>query len=102
MLKVQFKSGNINNVHGNNNISNINMKIEFNINPITKLDIKHIEHNKLREIIEKYDDEKEIVSAVDKFNNDKVNILLSGYIKDMICDSEHPINHAVKYIKRHM
>ena len=102
MLKVQFKSGNINNVHGNNNnVSNINMKIEFNINPITKLDIKHIEHNKLREIIEKYDDEKEIVSAVDKFNNDKVNILLSGYIKDMICDSEHPINHAVKYIKKH-
>ena len=102
ILKTKFKNSNINNVHGNNNkISNINMKIEFNINPITKLDLKHIEHSKLREIIEKYDDQKQIICAVDKFSNDKLNMFLSDYIKDMICDSDYPENNAVKYIKKH-
>jgi hypothetical protein len=82
---------------GNNNI---NMKIEININPITKLDISHIEHDKLKNIIETYDDNKEISNGKEKFNNDKINLLLSGYIKDIICDTEHPENHAVKYIKK--
>ena len=51
-------------------------------------------------MIEKIDDNKELVGAKDKFNNDKMNLLLSDYIKDMICDTEHPENHAVKYIKK--
>jgi len=89
-----------NNIVGNNN-TNINMKIEININPITKLDVSHIEHDKLKEIIERYDDSKEINNAKDKFNNNKVNLLISGYIKDMICDTDHPENHAVKYIKKY-
>ena len=92
------------NVTGDNNTvnsNNINMKIEININPITKLDISHIEHDKLKEIIERYDDNKEISNGVEKFNNNKVNLLISGYIKNMICDTEHPENHAVKYIKKY-
>lgn len=92
------------NVTGNNNIvgnNNINMKIEININPITKLDISHIEHDKLKNIIEKYDDDKEITNGKEKFNSNKVNMLLSGYIKDMICDTGHPENNAVKYVRKY-
>jgi len=97
-LKQQINVTGDNNIVGNNNI---NMKIEININPITKLDISHIEHDKLKNIIEKYDDDKEISNGKEKFNNNKVNMLLSGYIKDMICDTEHPENHAVKYVRKY-
>lgn len=90
-------------INGNYNIinnSNINMKIEININPITKIDISHIETDKLKNIIEKYDDSKIINGSIVKFNNDKMNLLLSSYIKDMICDINYPENHTVKYIKK--
>jgi len=76
------------------------MKIEIQINPVTKLQIGHIETDKMKHMIEKYDDDKEMVGYKEKFNNDKVNLLLSGYIKDIICDSGHPENHAIKYIKK--
>jgi hypothetical protein len=71
---------------GNNNN---NIKIEININPITKLDISHIEPSEMKSIIEKYDND-----------NNKLNILLGDYIKNMICDSNHPENQAVKYITK--
>ena len=50
----KLKQHNITNINGINSIgnNNINMKIEININPITKLDIKHIEYDKLKQIIE--------------------------------------------------
>ena len=101
--KKQSVTKNINCISGNNNnnFNNINMKIEININPITKLDIKHIENDKLKRIIEEYDQEKQIVCGVDKFSSDKMNLLLSNYIKEMLCDTEHPENHAVKYVKKH-
>lgn len=72
---------------GNNNHNNI--KIEININPITKLDISHIPPSEMKAIIEKYDD-----------NNQKLNLLLGDYIKNMICDIQHPENQAVKYITK--
>lgn len=72
---------------GNNNHNNI--KIEININPITKLDISHIPPSDMKTIIEKYDD-----------NNQKLNLLLGDYIKNMICDTQHPENQAVKYITK--
>lgn len=72
---------------GNNNHNNI--KIEININPITKLDISHIPPSEMKTIIERYDE-----------NNQKLNILLGDYIKNMICDSQHPENQAVKYITK--
>lgn len=103
-IEIEKLKQQIINITGDNNIvgnNNINMKIEININPITKLDISHIEHDKLKNIIEKYDDDKQISNGKDKFNNDKVNLLLSGYIKDMICDTGHPENNAVKYIKKY-
>jgi hypothetical protein len=69
----------------------INVKIE--INPITKLQVGHIEPDKMKNLIEKYDDDT-------PKNSDKLNLLLSDYIKDVMCDAKHPENHAVKYIKK--
>jgi len=96
---VKDNSKNVN-IGNNNTINNINMKIEIQINPVTKLQIGHIETDKMKQMIEKYDDDKEMVGYKEKFNNDKVNLLLSDYIKNIICDSSHPENHAVKYIKK--
>jgi hypothetical protein len=77
---------------GDNNMY-INVKIE--INPITKLQVSHIETDKMKSLIEKYDD-----PTIPK-NPDKLNLLLSGYIKEQIlCNTEHPENHAIKYIKK--
>ena len=73
--------------NNNNNNNNNNIKIEININPITKLDISHIEPSQMKTIIEKYE-------------NDKLNLLLGDYIKNMICDSDHPENQSVKYVTK--
>jgi hypothetical protein len=86
------------NITGNNNTvmnsnNDINMKIEININPITKLNVSYIEPEKMKALIESYDDGS-------SKNSDKLNLLLSNYIKDVICDNDHPENHAVKYTKK--
>jgi hypothetical protein len=78
-----------NSIVGGDHNTYINVRIE--INPITNLDINHIEPEKMKNLIEKYDDQK---------NPEKLNLLLSDYIKDVMCDEEHPENHAVKYIKK--
>ena len=88
------------NSNNNNTINNINMKIEIQINPITKLGVGHIETDKMKQMIETYDDSKEINQGKEKFCNNKVNLLLSDYIKEIICDVQHPENHAVKYVKK--
>ena len=77
---------NINNVNNNN----VNIKIEFNINPANKLDTSHITPEYMKALIEEYDIKPE-----------KVNLLLGGYVKDIICDPEHPENHVTKYLKKH-
>lgn len=92
-LKVVSSSQNINqSIIGGENNTYINVKIE--INPITKLDISHIEPDKMKNLIEKYDDDNT------QKNPEKLNLLLTDYIKDVICDQDHPENHAVKYIKK--
>lgn len=73
---------------GNNNSHN-NIKIEININPITKLDISHIPPSEMKMIIEKYDED-----------NKRFNLLIGDYIKNMLCDVDHPENQAVKYITK--
>lgn len=83
------------NITNNNNITNnitnnVNIKIE--INPISKLNTKYIDTDKLKNLIYKYDDMTEKTP-------EKLNILLSGYLKGIICDINHPENHAVKYTK---
>lgn len=94
----------VTNTTGDNNIifngnNNINMKVEIIVNSINKLNLSYIDNDKMKNIIEKYDNEKELING--KYNNAKMNIYLSEYIRDMICDTEHPENNAVKYIKKH-
>lgn len=86
-------------INGNNNVvsnsnNDINMKIEININPITKLNIEYIEPEKMKQFIESYDADGLTV------NPEKLNMLLGDYIKGMICNDQHPENHAVKYTKK--
>jgi hypothetical protein len=78
----------INNI--NNNVNNVTIKIEFNINPANKLDTSHITPEYMKALIEEYDIKPE-----------KVNLLLGGYVKDIICDPKHPENHVTKYLKKH-
>jgi hypothetical protein len=73
-----------------NNTNNVNIKIEFNINPITKIDTSYITPEYMKTLIEEYD-----------IKPGKVNLLLGGYVKDLICDPEHPENHVTKYLKKH-
>ena len=82
--------GNVINGNGNAIITNnVNIKIEFNINPITKLETSHITPEYMKTLIEEYD-----------VKPDKVNLLLGGYVKELICDPDHPENHVVKYLKK--
>jgi hypothetical protein len=90
-IKQLTINGNNNTVTNSNN--DINMKIEININPITKLNVNYIEPEKMKALIESYDNGS-------SKNPDKLNLLLSDYIKDVICDEQHPENHAVKYTKK--
>ena len=84
---------------GNNNYNNI--KIEININPITKLDISHIKDTEMKNLIKSYEDTKyKNKDDIENNDKDKLNLVLSNYIKNMICDSDHPENHAVKYVKK--
>jgi hypothetical protein len=71
------------------NSVNMNIKIELNINPVTKLEMSHITPEHMRTLIEEYDIKPE-----------KAGLLLGDYVKDLICDPEHPENHIVKYIKK--
>ena len=90
LKKNQIHNQQINNaIVGGENNTYINVKIE--INPITKLDLSHIEPDKMKSLIEKYDDNK---------SPDKLNLLLSDYIKDVICNKDHPENHSIKYVKK--
>ena len=73
----------------NNQDKSMHIKIEINVNPITKLEIKHIDHLVMRNLIEKYDGD-----------NDKLNSLLSDYVKNMICDASHPENNSIKYVTK--
>ena len=79
------------NHHNNitNNTNNVNIKIELNINPVQKLDTCHIQAEEMKKLIEQYD-----------LNPNKLNLLLSGYVKNIMCDPEHPKNHPVKYITK--
>lgn len=72
----------------NNIINNINFNIQ--IQPITKLSLEHISADRMKQIIEIYDTDKT-----------KFNYLLTEYLNGLLCDKEHPENHAVKYTKRY-
>jgi hypothetical protein len=90
-LKIENITGPV--IVGNNNVNNttnnVNIKIELNINPIQKLNTNHIQVEEMKKFVEQYD-----------LNPDKLNLLLGGYVKNIICDPEHPENQPVKYIKK--
>lgn len=74
----------------NTNCNNdINMKIEILVNPITNLNVKYMTSDKMKLFIETYDKKEK--------NSEQLNLLLSEYIKQIICNDEHPENHVVKY-----
>lgn len=81
-----------NSIVGGEKNTYINIKVE--INPVNRLSTEHIPANKMKTLIEKYEDFSSEKSP------EKLNLLLSDYIRDVMCDTEHPENHAVKYIKK--
>jgi hypothetical protein len=76
-------------LNSNNNITN-NINFNIQIQPITKLSLEHISPDRMKQVIETYDSDKT-----------KLNYLLTDYLNGMLCDQEHPENHAVKYTKRY-
>jgi hypothetical protein len=76
------------NIIGNNSNNNTIMEnVTIIVNHIGNLDTSFIEPGKMKDLVEKYD-------------KSKSNLLLGEYIKDIICNKDHPENHAVKYIKK--
>lgn len=73
-------------VHQDNSV---HINVQININPITKLSLDHIEPIVMRELVKDYDKD-----------SSKLNLLLSDYMKSILCDHSHPENHSVKYIKK--
>jgi hypothetical protein len=67
-----------------NNIQNIQI---ININPSTKLNVEHLKTDHMKKLIESY-------------SGAKSNLLLSGYIKNIIHNKDHPENHCVKYVSK--
>lgn len=82
-------NGSNNNVLINSQQNVFNIKVEIQVNPINKLDLNCIDLDKMKDLIIDYDDDKT-----------KLKLLLSDYVKDVICNKEHPENHAVKYIRK--
>ena len=86
-------NNNNNNTNSNNIVNNtINLKLEININPISKLNTKYLSTDKMLQLLENFDK--------DKGNQDKLNLVLADYINNIICDPKHPENHVVKYVKK--
>ena len=76
-------------VNSNNNITN-NINFNIQIQPITRLSLEHISPDRMKQVIESYDTDKT-----------KLNYLLTEYLNGVLCDQEHPENHAVKYTKKY-
>lgn len=95
-FKTQIKvngDNNITNTLINSSVTNNNdIKIEINVNPITNLNVKYMDTDKMMKMIEIYDKTSK--------NQENINILLSNYISEIICNEEHPENHTVKYTNK--
>jgi hypothetical protein len=91
-LQTKIKNQTIgdNNNINSHNINNISVIV--NINPVTKLDLNYIPPDKMKEMIEKYND---------GHGQDHFNLLIGEYLQTVLCNKEHPENHSVKYIKKY-
>ena len=69
----------------------ININTKKSLNAINELDTSYIKINKMREMINIYDT-----------NKDKLNNLLSEYIKNIICNENYPENHCIKFVDKKM
>lgn len=67
----------------------MNIKIEINVNPVTNFNIDYLEPERMKELVQKLD-----------CNSGKFNLLMSDYIKEIVCNKDHPENHSVKYVKK--
>ena len=72
------------------NTNNINVNVAIQIQPITKLSLEHITSDKMKEVIEGYDGDPS-----------KFNYLFTNYLNNVLCDSKHPENHSIKYVKKY-
>lgn len=93
---------NTNNVGDHNN--NINMRVEIHINSIDKLNVQYIDVSKMKELIEVYDESRHNLFAKriegQGKNSERINLAISDFIKNIICNDAHPENHSVKYIRK--
>lgn len=78
LQKTVSIDGSNNNVLINSQQNVFNIKVEIQVNPINKLDLNCIDFEKMKELIVEYDDKS------------KINLLLSDYVKDVLCNKEHP------------
>ena len=79
-------------INNNKKIETINELNTINdLNIINDLNLDYLEINKIKEMIDIYDT-----------NKDKLNNLLSEYIKNIICNENYPENHCIKYVDKKM
>lgn len=81
----------LNNILNMINTELININTKKTLNAIDELDTSYIKINKMREMINIYDT-----------NKDKLNNLLSEYIKNIICNENYPENHCIKFVDKKM
>ena len=81
----------LNNILNMINTELININTKKSLNAINELDTSYIKINKMREMINIYDT-----------NKDKLNNLLSEYIKNIICNENYPENHCIKFVDKKM
>ena len=80
-------------ITGNNNQTYINsptINVAIQIQPITKLSLDHITPDKMKEVIEGYDGDPS-----------KFSYLFTNYLNNVLCNSQHPENHSIKYVKKY-
>jgi hypothetical protein len=85
-------------IHGNNNTldqsknTTINLNVEIKIQPIQKLSLDYVTTEDMKTLIEKYDND---------LSQSSLNSLVGTYLKNILCNADHPENHAIKYVKKY-
>lgn len=70
-------------------IANNTININVSVNSIENLDVSYIADSVMKKLASEY-----------RPGEPSVNLLISDYIKQMLCNKEHPENHPVKYIQK--
>lgn len=83
-------------INGNSNLTATNgsiiantVNINVSVNSIENIDVSYIKDSVMKKLTSEY-----------KTGEPSVNLLISDYIKQMLCNKEHPENHSVKYIQK--